>query len=405
MTHLHFDCFSGISGDMCLGALVDAGVPLSVLKKGLKQLQADGYQLKSTKVLRGSIHSTKVEVHIKRGYEKPLSLKTIRRIIKQSTLPAIVKTRSLEVFHRLAEAEGIVHGLPEVKVHFHEVGVIDSLVDIVGTFLGLHHLRIASVSASPLNVGSGTIQTEHGLLPVPGPAVAQLGVGIPIYGSGPALELTTPTGIGILSTLTQDFRSLPLLISQQIGYGAGDANPPEWPNVLRLFLSKDSSHLFSTPETIVEIQTTIDDLSPQVYESMMEHLFEAGALDVTLTPVIMKRSRPGIILTVLSTSEIRDMMVQILFRETTTLGLRIQNVSRHVLPRKMEKVKLPDGIVQVKVAELGNGDQKMMPEYRDCQAIAKKTGKPVQEIMREAFQAFHRKTASLKKPRKSQPSS
>ena len=397
MTHLHFDCFSGISGDMCLGALVDAGFPISALKKGLTHLGTGGYQLKSTKVLRGSIHSTKVEVHIKQGYDKPLSLTTIRRTIKRSTLPPVVKTRSLEVFHRLAEAEGIVHGLPQAKVHFHEVGVIDSLVDIVGTFLGLHHLRITSISASPINVGSGTIQTEHGLLPVPGPAVAQLSAGIPIYGSGPALELTTPTGIGILSTLTQDFRSLPSLIPQRIGYGAGNANPPEWPNVLRLFLSKDSSHLFSTPETIVEIQTTVDDLNPQVYESVMERLFEAGALDVTLTPVIMKRSRPGINLTVLSPSEIRDIMVQALFRETTTLGLRIQNVSRHVLPRTLKKVKLPDGIVQVKIAELGNGDQKMMPEYRDCQSIAKKTGRPVREIMSEALQAFKKSKQSAKK--------
>ncbi|MGB0909522.1 MAG: nickel pincer cofactor biosynthesis protein LarC [Nitrospirales bacterium] len=399
MSHLHIDGFSGISGDMCLGTFVDIGVPLSVLKKGLKSLKADGFQLKAKKVHRGTIHATKVDVLIRRGFEKPLSLPTIRRIIKQSLVPAKVKTRSLDVFQRLAEAEGTVHGLPQTKVHFHEIGVIDSLVDIVGTFLAIHHLDIHTFSASPINVGAGTVQTAHGLLPVPGPAVAQLALGVPIFSSGPEIELTTPTGMGIVTALTQDFRSLPPLHPLRIGYGAGTANPSGWPNILRMFLGKDSSSCVQPPNSILEIHTTLDDLNPQAYESVMERLFAAGALDVTMTPVIMKRSRPGIILTVLAETNIREAIIRILFLDTTTLGLRIQTMSRQVLPRRMDSVTLPNGVVQIKIADLGNGQQKMMPEYRDCEAIAKKTGTPVRDVIQCALQTYQ----SQSRPKKKSP--
>ncbi len=386
---------------MCLGALVDAGVPLSVLKKGLKQLNTDGYQLKAQKVHRGTVHATKVDVIIRRGFEKPLSLPTIRRIIQHSMLPPHVKTRSLDVFKRLAEAEGTVHGLPHNKVHFHEVGVVDSLVDIVGTLLGIHHLGVTSVSASHVNVGSGTIQTEHGLLPVPGPAVAQLALGIPIFAAGPALEMTTPTGMGLLTSLTKNFHPLPPINPTHIGYGAGTANPTGWANALRILLSETSSTTSQDPEPIIEICTTLDDLNPQAYESVMERLFEAGALDVTLTPVIMKRSRPGIILTVLTKISARDTIIHTLFHDTTTLGVRVYDVCRHVLPRRMDKVQLPEGPVQIKIADLGNGKQKMMPEYRDCYAIAKKTGKPVREVIQHALQTFQSKPRAPKRSRKS----
>ncbi|GJL65511.1 MAG: TIGR00299 family protein [Nitrospirales bacterium] len=396
MPHLHFDCFSGISGDMCLGALVDAGVPLTALKKGLQQLATGGYQLKAKKVHRGTVHATKIDVIIREGFKKPLSLPTIRRILSQSSLPPQVKHRSREVFQRLAEAEGTVHGLPQAKVHFHEVGVIDSLVDIVGTLLGLYSLDITSISASSINVGSGTIHTAHGILPVPGPAVAQLALGIPIFASGPALELTTPTGMALLTALTQDFRALPPMNPRCIGYGAGTAAPSDWANVLRVFLCADSPQELQDTESILEIQTTIDDLNPQTYEFVMDKLFKVGALDVTLTPVIMKRSRPGIIVTVLSPKNIREDVIQTLFQETTTLGMRMNQVSRFVLPRRMETIQLREGTVQIKIADLGNGQQKAMPEYRDCQRLAMKTGKPVREIIDQAFQTFH-KTKQAKK--------
>ncbi|WP_447969967.1 nickel pincer cofactor biosynthesis protein LarC [Nitrospira sp. M1] len=389
MPHLHFDCFSGISGDMCLGALVDAGVPFTALKKGLQQLTTGGYQLKAKKVHRGTVHATKVDVLIREGFAKPLSLPRIRRILSQSPLPPRVKQRSRDVFQRLAEAEGTVHGVPQAKVHFHEVGVVDSLVDIVGTLLGLHYLDITSVSASSINVGSGTIQTAHGVLPVPGPAVAQLALGIPVFASGPALELTTPTGMALLTTLTQDFRTLPPMNPQCIGYGAGTAEPPNWANVLRVFLSSRQAQDQQDTEPIIEIQTTIDDLNPQAYEFVMDQLFKVGALDVTLTPVIMKRSRPGIILMALAPKSICDDVIRTLFQETTTLGVRMNEISRSVLPRKIETVQFPEGAVQIKIADLGNGQQKVKPEYRDCQRLATKTGKPVREIIEQALQIFH----------------
>ncbi|GJL52003.1 MAG: UPF0272 protein [Nitrospirales bacterium] len=401
MSHLHFDCFSGISGDMCLGALVDAGVPFTTLKKGLQQLTAGGYQLKAKKVHRGTVHATKVDVNIREGFNKPLSLPKIRLILSQSPLPSNVKSRSKEVFQRLAEAEGTVHGVPQAKVHFHEVGVVDSLVDIVGTLLGLHYLSITSISASSINVGSGTIHTAHGVLPVPGPAVAQLALDVPIFASGPALELTTPTGMALLTTLTQDFRALPPMNPAGIGYGAGTAEPPDWANVLRVFLCSDASQDIQNTEPILEIQTTIDDLNPQTYEFVMDKLFKVGALDVTLTPVIMKRSRPGIIITILAPKNIREDVIRTLFQETTTLGIRVNHVSRFVLPRRMETILLREGTVQIKIADLGNGQQKVMPEYRDCQRLATKTGKPVREIIEQAFQTFYKTKKTVRRTSRS----
>ena len=323
MSHLHFDCFSGISGDMCLGALVDAGLPLTSLKRNLKHLQTNGYHLSAKPVHRGTIQATKVEVKVRQGFERPLSLTTIRRIIKQSKLPSRVKTRSLRVFQRLAEAESSVHGVPQSKFHFHEVGVVDSLVDIIGTMLGIELLNITSTSASPINVGSGTIHMAHGQLPVPGPAVARLAQDIPIYATGPTLELTTPTGMAIVTSLTEKFGPLPPVTPSQIGYGAGTTNPSDWANVLRVFISKESSQGSQESESVIEIHTTIDDLNPQVYESVIDRLFEVGALDVTLTPVIMKRSRPGIIISVLVHVPDREAIIQCLFNETTTLGVRM----------------------------------------------------------------------------------
>ena len=343
MAHLHVDCFSGISGDMFLGALVDAGLPLSVVKRGLQNMNVEGYQLKAKKVHRGSIQATKVDVLIRKGLTKPLSLPTIRRIITSSQLPSVVKTQSLKAFQNLAEAEGVVHGVPISKVHFHEVGVVDSLVDIVGAFLGCAYFKIETVSACRVNVGSGTIESAHGTLPVPGPAVAHLAKGVPIIAQGPASELTTPTGMSILTVLTQDFRTLPAMTPRRIGYGAGTVNPKNWPNVLRVMLTDRSSAPTGSSDDIIEVQTNLDDLNPQIYEPLMEQLFAAGALDVTLTPVIMKRSRPGTIVTVLGPPDIVEDVTQILFHETTTLGVRIHGLTRRVLPRQAQTVRFPQG--------------------------------------------------------------
>ncbi len=385
--HLHFDCFSGISGDMTLGALVDVGLSPRVLRQGLKALPVSGYRLKVSKVRRGAIHATKVDVVISKVAGKRRSWTQIRRLLSTSRLPPQVKKQALAVFERLATAEGKVHGQDPAVVSFHEVGAIDALVDIVGGLLGCHELGVKTVSASAVNVGSGTINGTHGVLPVPGPAVAEMAKGYPIYSQGPAMELTTPTGMALLTTLTQNVDRLPPLMPGTVGYGAGTANPPDWPNVLRVFLATPASTDSFDADQVIQLETNIDDMNPQLYDTVMERLFENGALDVCMTPTIMKRNRPGIILTVLAHPEHAGMLTQLLFRETTTLGVRSQLISRTTLPRSMQTIRLPQGRVRVKTIRVGKAVQHR-PEFQDCQAIAQKTGMPVQKIIERVMQAI-----------------
>ncbi len=398
--HLHFDCFSGISGDMTLGALVDAGLSPRALRQGLKALPLSEYRLKVSKVYRGAIHATKVDVVIPKVAEKRRSWSQIRRILSTSRLPPNVKKQALAVFERLATAEGTVHGQDPATVSFHEVGAIDAMVDIVGGLLGCHELGVKTFSATSVNVGSGTINATHGLLPVPGPAVAELAKGYPIYSQGPAMELTTPTGMALLTTLTQTFDRLPPMVPGSVGYGAGTADPPDWPNVLRVFLSSPSLTPSTLPggegveaDQVIQLETNIDDMNPQLYETVMERLFEHGALDVSMTPTIMKRNRPGIILTVLAQTEHAGMLTQLLFRETTTLGVRSRLVSRTTLARSMHTIRLPQGRVRVKTVHVGK-TVKYRPEFQDCQAIANKTGTPVQEVIERVMQAIRDKGRS-----------
>ena len=403
--HLHIDAFSGVSGDMFLGALVDTGVPLPILEKGLRALGIKGYRLREQQVIRNSLRATKVDVAIQKGFTKPLSLSAIRKSLMNSSLPAPIRMQALQTFHLIAEAEGTVHGKSPGKVHFHEVGVIDSLVDIVGTLLGIAHLNVTTVSCSPINLGAGTIATAHGLLPVPGPAVAQMAKGISVFSNGPALELTTPTGMALIRTLAKDCKTLPPLTPHTIGYGAGTADPEGWPNVLRLFLGQEESVSPITSEGIIQLETNIDDMNPQLYDQMMTHLFDAGALDVTLTPTMMKRNRPGTIVSVVAWPKDLQVLTTILLSETTTLGIRIQELSRAVVPRRIQSVRLPNGSVRVKIAELGNGQLKVTPEYRDCAALAERMNQPTQAIFDLARQTFietkkSKATSRSKKPTK-----
>ena len=392
--YLHFDCFSGISGDMTLGALIDAGLSPHKLRKELKALPISGYRLNVSKVHRGGIHATKVDVVISKGRDAPLSWPQIRRLLSTSRLPPWVKTQALSVFERLAQAEGTVHGRDRATVRFHEVGVIDSLVDVVGSLLGCHELGIQTFGATPVNVGSGTIHGAHGTLPVPGPAVTELAKGSSIYARGPAMEFTTPTGMALLTTLTRPCSYLPPVVPRSIGYGAGTADPPDWPNVLRVFLSSSTPALSleglalslegSTEpleaDQVIQLETTIDDLNPQLYEAVMTRLFENGALDVTLTPTIMKRSRPGTLLMALAPLDRAGVLTQTLFRETTTLGVRHRIINRVTLPRSMKTIRLPQGRVRVKIVHVGN-TVTYRPEFQDCQTIAQKTGLPVQHVI------------------------
>ncbi|HSB46021.1 MAG TPA: nickel pincer cofactor biosynthesis protein LarC [Nitrospira sp.] len=386
--HLHFDCFSGISGDMTLGALVDAGAPFPDLVKGLKRLGVAGFTLRKRRVQRGGISATKVDVVIGAGLRHPLSLPRIRKILSASRLSPKIKEQSRAVFERLAEAEGKAHRVAKDHVHFHEVGVLDSFVDIIGGLICCELLGVTRVTASPVNVGAGTLRSAHGILPAPGPAVAILAKGLPIYSAGPSRELTTPTGLALLQTLTTEFGPMPLLQPTSVGYGAGDANPAGWPNVLRVFLSRDSSRGGRGRDTVLQIETNLDDLNPQTYEHIMERLFRSGALDVTLTPVIMKRGRPGIVLTCLVVPTGLHPLLNVLFEETTALGVRVQEVGRHILPRRFTSVKIRGGEVRVKIAAVDETVTKAAPEYADCQRIAQRTGRPVKAVLEEAALAY-----------------
>lgn len=388
--HLHFDCFSGVSGDMVLGALVSAGLSWRGLINGLKHLRLSGYQLRKREVHRGALPAIKVDVIVQQGFQRPLTLSRIRKILTGSTLPGPVKERSRSVFDRLAEAESLAHRVDMKDVHFHEVGVVDSFIDVVGGVLGCYLLNATRITSSPINVGAGSIQTSHGLLPVPGPAVAVLAKGIPIYATGPRSELATPTGVALLRTLASEFGPMPTMKSVAVGYGAGDHNPDGWPNALRVFLEEESSSEARRTERMMQIETNLDDLSPQTYEYVMEQLFQVGAVDVALTPVVMKKSRPGIVLSCLTTEDLTDAVLEVLFQETTTLGVRLHEVHRHVLSRRIVPVTISGGVVRMKVAAVGAGWEKAAPEYEDCKAIAKRTGRPLKTVMEEALRTYRR---------------
>jgi uncharacterized protein (TIGR00299 family) protein len=388
--HLHFDCFSGVSGDMVLGALVSAGLSWRGLINGLKHLRLSGYQLRKREVHRGALPAIKVDVIVQQGFQRPLTLSRIRKILTGSTLPGPVKERSRSVFDRLAEAESLAHRVDMKDVHFHEVGVVDSFIDVVGGVLGCYLLNATRITSSPINVGAGSIQTSHGLLPVPGPAVAVLAKGIPIYATGPRNELATPTGVALLRTLASEFGPMPTMKSVAVGYGAGDHNPDGWPNALRVFLEEESSSKARRTERMMQIETNLDDLSPQTYEYVMEQLFQVGAVDVALTPVVMKKSRPGIVLSCLTTEDLTDAVLEVLFQETTTLGVRLHEVHRHVLSRRIVPVTISGGVVRMKVAAVGAGWEKAAPEYEDCKAIAKRTGRPLKTVMEEALRTYRR---------------
>ena len=385
MTLAYFDCFSGISGDMALGALVDAGLPLEDLRAELAKLGLSGYSLGSRKVLRSGLSATKVDVILDAKEQPARRLADIRRIIEGSALGPPAKQKSLDIFTRLAMAEAMVHGTTPEEVHFHEVGAVDAIVDIVGAVVGLELLGINEVIASPVNVGSGSVHTAHGRLPVPAPATAELLKGIPLYASSISFELTTPTGAAIISTLASSFGPLPQLTVRRTAYGAGGRDLPHTPNVLRLFVGEYASPYGE--DRAVLIETSIDDLNPQIYGHLIERLLETGALDAYLAPIVMKKGRPGVLLSVLAGKEKADELLDILFRETTTIGVRIQEVGRKKLSRELLDVRTPYGTVRVKVSRRGDEVLTVTPEYEDCKRLAREHRVPIRSVMQEAVLA------------------
>ena len=379
----YFDCCAGISGDMVLGALVDSGLDVSILRRELAKLHLGDYSISASKDERHHITGTNIKVRFKEsGHHR--TFKEIKNIINKSRLTTKVKVLSTSIFENLAKAEAKVHGCRVDDVHFHEVGAIDSIVDIVGTAIGIEKLGIGQVYASPLPLGSGWVKTSHGRMPVPAPATLELLKGVPVASSPATSELTTPTGAAIIKTLSLSFGNMPHMEIEGTGYGIGDRSFKEIPNILRLIIGKRTGNT----ERLIIVETNMDDMNPQIYEYLMSRLFKNGALDVFLMPIQMKKGRPAILLKVLCSENKKGNIIDTIFEETTTIGVRTYEVERHCLERRIENVSTPYGKVRVKVAERNGKVLNIQPEYEDCKEIAEKKKLPLKEVMDSAKKAF-----------------
>jgi pyridinium-3,5-bisthiocarboxylic acid mononucleotide nickel chelatase len=398
---VYFDCASGASGDMLLGALVDLGLSLDDLRGELGKLGLPGYALEMKRVHRSGLHATKVDVVVEHSHShtpghhhhEHRGIRQILGLIEGSTLDPSVKERSGALFRRLAEVEAAMHGVSPEDVHFHEVGAVDSIVDVVGGVIGLLWLRAGRFVSSPLNVGTGTVTMSHGTFPVPAPATARLVQGVPVYGSGEG-ELLTPTGALLVTAFASSYGPLPLMRPEAIGHGAGSRDVSGRPNVLRLIVGEEASPAQAEGETVLVLETEVDDASPQLLGALVDVLLRAGALDVYYTPIHMKKGRPGILITVLSKPESRLVLEEVLFRETTTLGVRRQEWQRSVLDRAFVAVSTAYGDVRVKVGRREGRVYNAQPEWDDCERAALASGAPVKEVWAAALAAYRHLGAS-----------
>ncbi len=426
----YLDCFAGISGDMLLGALVDAGVPFAVMQEAARALKL-GASLKVEKVDRSGISSVKVHVlegerpadgglqesgfeeqtrvghspqtktqHLHKGghhhhhdheheehkHEHGRSLTVIRALIESADLDEPVKRTAIRAFELLGGSEAKIHNVPIEQIHFHEVGAVDAIVDIVAASAGIHHLKIGQWHSSPVNVGGGMVQCAHGLFPVPAPATADLLRGFPTYSAHIEKELVTPTGAALLRALAPEFGPQPAMVVEKIGYGAGTRNPKDFPNVLRLTIGESSAA--SELETVTVLETALDDLSPQVIAHVAEQALAAGALDVMLTPVTMKKGRPGTLLTVLGNPSGSDALVRLILRETSTLGVRIRQDRRTCLERTHLPVRTQFGEIRMKIGTLAGKELNATPEFEDCKSAAALHGVPLKRVQQAVIAAY-----------------
>ena len=399
---VYFDCASGASGDMLLGALVDLGLSIDALASELAKVPLSGYRLDAHKVHRSGLHATKVDVVTSEGHapathghghepQHTRTLPDILRMLDGSALEDAIKDRAGACFRRLAEAEGEVHGVPPDAVHFHEVGAVDSIVDVVGGVLGLAWLRADRFVASPLNVGTGTVSMSHGVFAVPPPATARLVRGVPVYGAGEG-ELLTPTGALLVTGHATAYGALPPLRLEAVGHGAGSRDTHDRPNVLRLIVGEEDAAAESGRVLVLEAE--IDDMSPQLYGPLIERLLAEGALDAYLTPVQMKKSRPGTLVTVIAAPARRPALEAVFFAETTTLGVRFQEWDRTTLDREVVPVDTPYGAIGVKVGRRGGEVLNAQPEFEDCQRAATARGVPVKEVWAAALSAWRARPRS-----------
>jgi hypothetical protein len=396
MKVLYFDCFAGAAGDMILGALIDAGVPFEAVQRALGSLAVDGVSVSADRVVKTGISAVKFSVreHSVSGSGPPpaaaghrhVHLKHIDAAIGRCSLGDAAKARARTMFERLAEAEAAVHGTTLDEVHLHEVGAIDSIIDIVGTAFAMDYLAPARVVASAVNVGGGMVKTAHGTFPVPAPATVRLLREAPVYSSGDAMELLTPTGALILTEYATSFGPLPAMRVARVGYGAGDRDLPDTPNVVRVLVGEADE---AAPARRVVVMTCeIDDMNPQIFGATMDRLYEIGALEVYYQPVQMKKNRPGTLMTVVASPERREALADLIFRETTTIGIRYQEVSRLCLEREQVAVATPLGTVRFKVARRGGEILNAQPEFQDLIRLAAERGLPIKRVQAAAVKAW-----------------
>lgn len=390
----YFDCFSGASGDMILGSLIDAGLSPRLLREELKKLHLSKVRLTARKVVKGGISATRVVVE---GNEKRAhrNLKEMVGIIDRSGLDVEVKSLSKDIFRRIASAEAGIHGTPAEEVHFHEVGGLDSVVDICGAVWGLRRMGIERIHVSRVNVGAGFVSCEHGILPVPAPAALALMNGKPIYSTGVEKELLTPTGAALLSTLGTDFGSFPAMRVERIGYGAGRDDLPH-PNVLRLMIGTGEE--VKGEERVIVIETNIDDMNPQFYDYVIERLLKMGTKEVFLTPVLMKKGRPATLLSVICSSEKLPAVTEFLLKETTTIGLRWHEDERVKAEREIVSLRTKYGQIQFKIARWNGEVINVSPEYEDCKRKALEKRIPLKDVFEEARKAARSIQNGRKKP-------
>ena len=456
MRAVYFDCFAGVSGDMIIGAQLDMGVDLESMEEQLSSLGLNGYQISRRHVERSGVSATKFDVEVNQAAQPARTLADIRSIIVGSNATEHVKDKAILVFERLADAEARVHGTTPEKIHFHEVGAVDSIIDIVGAMIGFELLGVERFFCSPLRLGSGSVDAQHGRLPIPAPATAELLRDAPVYAGELEGEFVTPTGAAIVATLCEGFGPLPPMKVARVGYGAGLRDPKGFPNALRLMIgefgegdtpsspvagamllpqdtagvqspkagsaaqterrrqkaggrrqkaetrnqkpetrnqksegSRQRAQVYAAPEeTVVVIETNIDDMNPQVYSFVMERAFAQGALDVFMIPAQMKKDRPGVLLTVLCKPETADAMIEMLLVETTTLGVRYYEARRRVLERTIETIETEYGPVRIKVARDGARTLHFQPEYEDCARVAASANVPVLEVHGAAEAAY-----------------
>mgnify|MGYP003701055799 CR=1 FL=1 len=387
MKTLYFDCFAGASGDMILGALVGVGVDSHALMGQLSLLGVSGYEVSFETVDRSGISAIHAKVHTAHEHAHR-HLGDILKIIYESGLSDGVKDRAARIFSRLAEAEARIHNVAVEKIHFHEVGALDAIIDVVGACIGFELLGVERFSCSELHVGSGMVEMAHGRFPVPPPAVAVLLKGAPVYSSDIKGELVTPTGAAIISTVCREFGRLPKMKIERTGYGAGTREYEKFPNVLRLMLGDDANEEASSDERLLIVETNIDDMSPQVYGYVLDEALKRGALDCYFTPVQMKKNRPGVLISILCRPLARDAMCELLLMETTTLGVRFYEVLRRALERETVSVLTEFGAIDIKVARLNGRVVKEMPEYEQCRAAAQKFNVPLLTIEAAARASF-----------------